>query len=304
MELVKELTNVGGAFYNKLNGRLVNFNLIDNVQIHNRKKRCLKIKLAEFGKIFFYKKALTKYIKESTPPALSAKYSGHTQIDNAAVKLNGLKRKKIFELLSQFKYTGFCRISVTNFKTYLGYIEIINKSSRIPLVLGKQYELFFIPEDSFELIDHSPPTNKLIQRIVKPAIQEINALGNSEINNVLFNSEKSGRCISNFVFTYNALGRNLMEDEDKAISFFINFGLDRGQIIYLLKIIGYKEMYGRYMKSLDRKVIPPNQEASYFAKGTNIHINNLLLFFETDIFPELKHHPKFSSTCMILSFLP
>ena len=151
-----EIKKVGGAFYNSINNSFISFNIVDNVQIDSENSETLKIELGRFGKIFFFKENLLKYIKEITPKGKPLKYVGHTQIENSTFKITGVRRKKFFEIISQFKNTGFCKISFKELKMYLGYIELVDKSTQEPLKQEEQLKFIFIPQDKFDFRDKCP----------------------------------------------------------------------------------------------------------------------------------------------------
>lgn len=287
-KFVGETKSVGGAFYNKINQQFVSFNIVDNVKIDSDNPECLDIKLAEFGKIFFFKKELEKYLRTITPKGKPLKYVGHTQIENTVVNLKGARRKKFFEIISQFKTTGFCKISFRELKMYLGYIEIIDKKTRKPINHSEQLKMIFLPEDKYEFIDSCPRYSIFERDFLKPAIKSINLDNNKDINNLMISKKlKTGRSITHLEFTFNALGKELTSDEKQCLGFFKEFGLGNEQIIYLLKRIGFKEMYGRYMKSVDRQVLD-DRSVIFIERKNGKKIEKIAGYFYTVLFPELK----------------
>lgn len=284
-----DIKSMGGAFYNNVNSRFVSFNLIDNVQIDESNAESLIIDLAKFGKIFFFKKALEDYITEVTPQGKLIKYTGHTTIDNkAAFNLKGKQRKKFFEIISQFKSKGFCKISFKELKMYLGYVEFLDKETQKPIERNEQLKLLFIPSDKYEMIDTCPRYSIFERDFLKPAIDAINKDGGKDINNLkISNKIKTGRSITHLEFTFNALGANLNQDEINCLEFFTGLGLDEEQVKYLLKRVGYKEMYGRYMHNVEPKIIGEEKTPKYYERNSGKEIKNLAGYFYKVLFKEL-----------------
>lgn len=285
-----EIKSIGGAFYNNVNSRFVSFNLIDNVQVDENDAESLIIGLAKFGKVFFFKKALEDYIQEVTPKGKSIKYTGHTTIDNkAAFNLKGKQRKKFFEIISQFKSKGFCKISFKELKMYLGYVEFIDKDTQRPIERNEQLKLLFIPSDKYEMVDRCPRYSIFERDFLKPAIDAINKDGGKDINNLkISNKIKTGRSITHLEFTFNALGAALSQDEEKAKEMFTGIGLDEAQVVYLLKRVGYQEMYGRYMHNVEVKSIEEDRKPRYYERGTGKEIKNMPGYFYKVLFKELQ----------------
>ncbi|UMB59227.1 replication initiation protein [Lutibacter sp. A80] len=288
-EFVEEIKQIGGAFYNNINNSFISFNIVDNVQIDYENSETLKIELGKFGKVFFFKEKLQEYIKEITPQGKPQKYCGHTQIENSAFKINGIRRKKFFEIISQFKNTGFCKISVNELKMYLGYIEIYDKTTLEPLKRDKQLKLIFIPKDKYDFKDSYPKYSVFERDFLAPAIKSINKDVSKDINNLkISRKKKTGRKITHLEFTFNALGKDLSEEETKCLKHFQDCGLDRTQVIFLLKRIGYKEMYGRWMENVERKVIEGESEAKYYERKTHKEIINISGYLYSVLFSELQ----------------
>ena len=285
-----DIKSMGGAFYNNVNSRFVSFNLIDNVQVDENDAESLIIDLAKFGKVFFFKKALEGYIQEVTPKGKLPKYTGHTTIDNkAAFNLKGMQRKKFFEIISQFKSKGFCKISFKELKMYLGYIEFVDIKTQKPIERNEQLKLLFIPSDKYEMIDNCPRYSIFERDFLKPSIEAINKDGGKDINNLKISKKiKTGRSITHLEFTFNALGAELTNDELECLKFFIDIGLDEEQVKYLLKRVGYKEMYGRYMHNVETKIVGEDKTPSYYERKNGKKIKNLSGFFYKVLFKELQ----------------
>lgn len=288
-EFVNEVKQVGGAFYNNINNRFISFNIVDNVQIDFENSETLKIELGRFGKIFFFKEKLQEYIKGITPQGKPIKYCGHTQIENSGFKINGIRRKKFFEIISQFKNTGFCKISVNELKMYLGYIEILDKETLEPLKREEQLKLLFIPEDKYDFKDRCSRYSVFERDFLIPAINSINKDISKDINNLkISKKKKTGRKITHLEFTFNALGKGLSEEETICLKHFQDCDLDKTQILFLLKRIGYKAMYGRWMENVERKIIQGEREAKYYERKTHKEIINIAGYLYSVLFPELQ----------------
>lgn len=290
-KLAREIKKVGGAFYNSINNSFISFNIVDNVQIDSENSETLKIELGKFGKIFFFKENLIKYIEEITPKGKPLKYIGHTQIENSSFRIIGARRKKFFEIISQFKNTGFCKISFKELKIYLGYIELVDKSTQKPLKQEEQLKFIFIPQDKFEFVDNCPRYSHFERDFLAPAIKSINDDISKDINNLRISRKtKTGRKITHLEFKFNALGKDLTQEEKECLKFFETLKLEREQVIFLLKRIGYKEMYGRWMKNVDRKVYDEDEIAKFYEKKTQKEIKNISGYLYSILFPELKRY--------------
>ncbi len=285
----EELTEVSGGFINRLDNTIVKFNLIQDAKIDSENSSLIKIKLTEWSKRFFFQKEMKNYIA-SLVKDKKIKYTGHTLIDNnIGSDLKGLKRKIFYEILSQFKHTGYCRISVFNLKQRLGYIKLVEKDTRKEVSKEKQLKMYFVPEDKYEYVDEKPRFNDLEKDFLKPAIKAINNSLQVDINNLMIkNKVKDGRKIVSLEFTFNALGHELTQEEIETKKMFMDLGLDEGQVHDMLKRIGYQEMYGRYMKNIRRRVDHNiSDKALFFDVETGQQIKNMGGYCYSKLFPEL-----------------
>lgn len=288
-KFANEIKNVGGAFYNKINRSFVSFSLVDNVQIDIDNPETLKIELGQFGKIFFYRENLLKYIAEITPFGSSLNYSGHSQINNTVFKIKGGRRKKFFEILSQFKNTGFCKISVIELKSYLGYIEVIDKKSKNSLKDENQLKFIFIPQNQFEFKDNQPKYSYFERDFLIPAIKSINNDINSDIKDLRITKKtKTGRRISHLEFQFTPLNQNLTKEEQRCITFFESVGLDKTQVLFLLRKLGYQEMVNRWKYNIIIKTNKNNRIPKYYEKESQKEIKNVSGFLYTILFKELQ----------------
>lgn len=289
-KFAEEIKKVGGAFYNNVNNSFISFNIVDNVQIDSENSETLKIELCKFGKIFFFKDNLQKYIIDITPKGKLAKYAGYTQIENSTFKIGGIRRKKFFEIISQFKNTGFCKISVKELKMYLGYIELIDKTTQKALKREDQLKYIFIPQDKYEFNDSYPRYSHFERDFLSPAIASINNDVSKDINNLrISKKQKTGKRITHLEFMFNALGKDLTDQENKCLELFTSLNLDKQQVIYLIKRIGYKKMLTRWMHHVEKRAFEGNQSAKYYERKNKKEITNISGYLYSVLFPELKN---------------
>lgn len=284
-----EIKQVGGAFYNSINNSFISFNIVDNVQIDSENSETLKIELGKFGKIFFFKKNLLKYIEDVTPKGKQLRYIGHTQIESSTFKIIGARRKKFFEIISQFKNTGFCKISFKELKMYLGYIELVDKLTQEPIKKEDQLKFMFISQDKFDFKDSCSRYSYFERDFLLPAIKSINRDISKDINNLRISRKtKTGKRITHLEFKFNALGKDLNKDEKECLKFFEAHKLEREQIIFLLRRIGYKEMYGRWMRNVEKRVYEKDKIAKFYERESKKEILNISGYLYSILFPELK----------------
>lgn len=284
---VTELKDLGGAFYNRINHQYVSFNIVDSVSIDFTSPERLRIKLAQFGKIFFFEEELKSYIKKITPKGRPLKYHGHTQFENSIVRMKGFKRKRFYELLSQFVTTGLFKISFIELKVQLGYIEVINKETKRPLPYNEQLKMIFFQEDQFEIVDTCQRFSVFERDFLKNFIKANNEDPTKRIKNLKLKEKlKTGRSITHLVFTFDPIHKNLKEEEKKIVETLQEAGLSMNQSIYLLKGIGQKEVFSRWIMHIDRKMV--EGEVQYIKKSDNTIITNLSGYMYTNLYPELQ----------------
>lgn len=291
---VMELKNIGGAFRNKINNSFVSFNIIDNVQINPEDAQSLNIQLAKFGKIFFFKDCLEEYIREVSPLGQIRRYSGHTKIEDSVINLKGFRRKKFFELVSQFKSTGYFKIALLELKMVLGFVQIIDKNTKEPIEeIEKQLSFIFSPDETnYTIIDKGSRYSIFERDFLVPAIKAINSDKNKDINNLkIRNKLKTGRKITHLEFTFNSLKKEYTEEEQIALNTFVKLGLDETQVQFLLKRIGYMEMYGRYNKYIKKDVDYDKNQVYYnrLSDDQKQKIENMSGFLYKVVFPELRN---------------
>lgn len=286
------LININGGFYNKQTASTVLFNLFSDVEVNDLNPKEYIISFANFGKIFFYEKFALEYAKTSKIQ--------YTQIESSIIDLKGEKRKKFFELLSQYKSTGFYKVSLEEFKTLLGFIVYTHEEGNETKERQQlQLKLLFQPEDQNK--DHKKKEylkvwSEFKRVFLDPAIEEFNSNSNLDISNIICNPMKTGRKITGLHFTFQKrLNKQTMEPEMlNAIKHFKDYGLNENQIMFLLQRIGYKEMFNRFMnavtfnRSYDDKASKYFHQKIWFDNATGEEIKNLGGYLYDKIFPELK----------------
>lgn len=291
--VINGLRDINGVFYNKPTKTTVFFNLVDSVEISDTDSNEFKIRFANFGKIFFYRKFAIEYVESSKVP--------YTQIEKNIIDLKGEKRKKFFELLSQYKETGIYRVSLEEFKILLGFIEYSNKDEAPQSMEIKQLQLEFlfdnkeVPED-FERIEYLKVWGEFKRVFLDPAIEEINQNSKLDIDNITYIAKKTGRKITGLEFRFKKrLKRDNLSDQDKrALTYFKDYGLNESQVIFLLQRIGYSEMYRRLNEMItfnnhyDNKTSSQYKRKVWFENSTGNEINNLGGYMYDKMFPELK----------------
>ena len=155
--------------------------------------------------------------------------------------------------------------------------------------MENQMKFIFIPNNKFEFVDKYPLYSRFENDFLIPAIKNINSDSSKDINNLTISKKtKTGRKITHLEFKFNALGKDLSDEEITCLNMFLNLKLDKQQVLFLLKRIGYKEMYGRFMKNIDRRVTESDSEAKFFDRKNNREINNIPGYLYKVLFPELQ----------------
>jgi hypothetical protein len=287
------LININGAFYNKQTASTVHFNLISDVEVSDLNPKEYIISLANFGKIFFYEKFALEYAKNSKIQ--------FTQIEDNIIDLQGGNRKKFFELLSQYKSTGFYKVSLEEFKSLLGFIVYTHQEENETKETQQlQLKLLFQPDDQnviFERVEYLKLWSEFKRVFLDPAIEDFNCNSNLDISNIVFTPIKTGRKITGLHFTFQKrLDKESMEPEMlNAIKHFKEYGLNENQVMFLLQRIGYKEMYNRFMNSVtfnrsyDDKGSKYYHQKIWFDTATGEEIKKLGGYLYEKVFPELKN---------------
>lgn len=289
-DLCNGLININGVFYNTSSKTTEFFNLIDSVSISDENSNEFLIRLANWGKIFFYEKYAIEYAKQSNIQ--------YTQIVRSIIDLKGSKRKKLFELLSQFKSTGVYRVPLDELKTLLGFIVYKNEHDNSKQTQQIQLKFLFEPfpvTADFEKIEYLPRWVDFKRVFLDTAIEEFNSNQNLDISHISYDAIKSGRKITNIHFRFQKRIdlENLSEVHKTTLSNFLLYGLQQSQILFLIQRIGHENMYNRFNNELifnpffDDKNHKNYRQKQWFIKSTMEPVNNLGGFLFDKVFKEL-----------------
>lgn len=292
LEIMQGMRDIKGSFRNQYTGQFVTFNLIDNVSINPAAPSELEVKLAEYGVIFLYEKALSEYVEKSKAFLPDYKKNnnsgkGFTQIEKNVVSLNSTPQKKLFEMLSRFKMKGWMRITVFDLKLALGFITIKLKGSNVSAE-AEQLNLIFSNDETndIEKVEKLTVFSDFKRRFLDVAINEINNNPQLDITNLKFTTLKTGNKITTLHFTFKKkMNKENMSDEElKCFNYFVNFGLTESQIFIVLDRIGYENMYA----SFNAKIVSKKSSYGYkfYDNTTNSEINNLAGFLYEKVFNE------------------
>ncbi|WP_312306360.1 replication initiation protein [Chryseobacterium sp.] len=286
------LINITGIFYNKQTSSTVLFNLFSNVEVSDLNPKEFIISFADFGKIFFYEKFALEYTK-------TAKIQ-YTQIESSIIDLKGEKRKKFFEILSQYKSTGFYKVALEEFKNLLGFIVYLKEEkNEINENQQMQLKLLFQPDEQqkiFEKKEYLKSWSEFKRVFLDPAIDDFNSNSKLDISNIKCIPIRNGRKTTGLHFTFQKrLDKETLEPEMlNAIKQFKEYGLNENQIMFLLQRIGYREMFNRFMNAVSFNRYYDLKESKYFRQKiwfdntTGEEIKKLGGYLYDKVFPELK----------------
>lgn len=292
LSLCEGLISINGAFYNKQTSSTVFFTLFDNVEVSEIDPKEFIITFANYGKVFFYEKFALEYAKSSKIQ--------YTQIESSIIDLKGEKRKKFFEVLSQFKSTGFYKVSIEELKTLLGFIVYHQNEDSGGEATGQmQLKLLFQGEEEhpdYERREYLKSWSEFKRVFLDPAIEEFNQSPKLDLSNIKYETIRTGRKITGLHFTFQKKLdiENLTDEMKNALNYFLNYGLTEKQIIFLFQRIGHKVMFSRVNDSItfnqhyDKKDSPHYHQKKWFDNKTGNEIKNLGGFLYEKVFPELK----------------
>lgn len=283
-KFTENLITFNGIFINKITNQLVNFNLISTVRIDIDNPENLNIKLAEFGLIFFYKNKMEEYVKDLNNNQINKKQIGYTRIHNNVIKINSARRKKFYELLSQYKETGIYKTNFNYLKIILGIVELYNEDNKKISINDPQYRIIFSENnvDSYIKKDIYKKFSQFDHKFLRPTIDYFNNNKELDIHNIVYTTIKKGRKTIGIEFRFISRGQNLNEEQLTCKETFIHYGLEETQIIYLMKRIGVRECYGRF-----KQYVTIKQEGTtkvYYERHSNKQIDNLGGYLYTKVF--------------------
>lgn len=287
------LMNIGGSFYNKHIRGVTLFNIFSEVNILDVNPNEFSIKFTDWGKRFFYEKYAREYAQSLNIP--------HTQIEKNIIYLNGDKRKKFFELLSQYKSTGLYRVSLEHFKSLLGFIEYVPKNGNETVYEdGFPVQLKFLFEEGYdtsdyEKIEYLKRWADFKKNFLDPAIEAFNNNPKLDISNIQYTTMRTGRKITGLEFRFQKrmVEEELNSEQKVALQSFMDYGLNKSQILFLFQRIGYRVMWERFNNAVtfnnryDDKDSPLYRKKIWFCNETKEQIRDLAGFLYKKVFPEL-----------------
>lgn len=291
LEMCDGLRSINGVFYNTNTKTTVFFNVIDSVSVSDENPNEFKIKFASMGKVFFYEKFALDYAEDNRIQ--------YTQIESSIIDLKGDKRKKMFELLSQFKSTGIYRVSLEELKTLLGFIVFINEKDKSSKSQQMQLKFLFDKSnltDDYERIEYLTRWADFKRVFLDPAIADFNSNEKLDISHISYSTIKKGRKITSLHFKFQKRldKSNLSTLHKTAVTHFTSFGLTENQVLFLLQRIGQENMYNRVNSAITFNNHFENSESKYyrrkiwFTNDTGEEIKNLSGYLYEKVFPELK----------------
>lgn len=292
LDICRGLITIDGVFYNKTTKTTEFFNLIDSVSVNNENANEFIVRLANFGKIFFFEKYGLQYAQKSKVE--------YTQIESSIIDLKGDKRKKLFELLSQYKSTGIYKVSLEELKVLLGFIIYNNVKTKNGGDLALQLKFLFEPKEvtsDFEKVEFLPLWSEFKRVFLDPAIANFNDNEKLDISHISYTTIKLGRKVTNIHFSFQKRlnASNLSEQHKIALKSFTEYGLNESQILFLLQRIGHENMYNRFNQSVTFNNYYDNKESKYyrqkiwFENASGKEIKNLGGFLYEKVFSELSN---------------
>lgn len=275
----KELTSLNGVIYNVNTENIEFFNIIDKVTVNSRDPENFIVRFASWGRIFFFEKFALEYAQESQ--------IRYTQIEKNIIDLQSVKRKKFFELLSQYKETGLYIISLSKLKTLLGFVIYDFEAE------PKQLNLF---DEGRE------PTKEFLKTwydfrkvFLDPAVNEINSNTSLDISNLEYITIKKGTKIVSLEFTFKKRIRanQLSQEQKNALVYLQKYGLNESQILFLLQRLSTGEIFTRinqritYNNHYDNKKSPNYRRHVWFENETGAEIKNLGGFLYERVFGDI-----------------
>ncbi|RNA63929.1 replication initiation protein [Chryseobacterium nematophagum] len=294
LKFCEGLVDINGMFYNKQTSSTVFFNLFSDVEVNDLNPKEFTISFANFGKIFFYEKFAMEYAKTSKIQ--------YTQIESSIIDLRGDKRKKFFEILSQYKQTGFYKVSLEEFKKLLGFIVYVNHPNDSNSIDNQHIQLRLLFQgdeysNKYKRQEYLQSWSEFKRVFLDPAIEDFNSKTKLDISNIGYKTIRTGRKITGLHFTFQKRLEKaaLSEDMLRAIKYFTEYGLTESQTVFLLQRIGAKEMYHRFNlactfnRNYDEKNSKYFRQKIWIDNATGETIKKLGGFLYEKVFPELKN---------------
>lgn len=292
-EFCNQLITAGGVFYNKREKSVNFFNILGGVKVLEENTNEFQIEFTNWGKRFFYEKYAREYAQSVNIP--------HTQIEKNIIYLNGDRRKKFFELLSQYKATGLYRVKLEHLKSLLGFIEYVPKNNMGDTIgaFPIQLKLLFEEDDSemknYEKVEYLKVWYDFRKNFLDPAIEAFNNNPKLDISNIQYSTMKTGRKITGLEFRFQKrmVEEELNNEQKVALQSFMDYGLTKAQILFLFQRIGYRLMWERFNSAVtfnnryDDNESPLYRKKIWFSNETKEEIRDLSGFLYKKVFPEL-----------------
>lgn len=284
------LRSINGVFYNKQSKTTVFFNVIDNVEVSDENGNDFIITLAKWGKIFLYEKSAREYFNKSPVE--------YTQIESSIIDLKGDKRKKFFEILSQYKSSGILIISLEKLKILLGFIVYGNETDKSEKSQQLQLKFLFEPgeiPDEYKRVEYLISWSEFKRVFLDPAINDFNTNKKLDIGAISYTTIKVGRKVTHLNFSYPKRldVDNLSPAHKTALNDFLRFGLNESQILFLLQRIGHQNMYKKFNEAVTFNQSYDNKDSKYyhqkiwFDNQTKAAIINLGGFLYQKVFEDI-----------------
>lgn len=291
LEICSGLIHINGVFYNTQTKITEFFNVIDSVSVSDEDANEFIVRFAKWGKIFFYEKHALEYANKTRVQ--------YTQIESSIIDLKGDKRKKLFELLSQFKATGIYRVSLEELKVLLGFIVYKNEKNKSETAKQLQLKFLFDTKEispDYERVEYLARWAEFKRVFLDPAINDFNSNEKLDISHISYETVKVGRKITNLHFKFQKRLdiNNLSEVHQTALKSFLAYGLTESQILFLLQRIGQENMFNRFNKAVTFNQHYDNKESKFyrqkiwFNNEAGEEIKNLGGFLYEKVFTELK----------------
>ncbi|AZI21518.1 replication initiation protein [Chryseobacterium taklimakanense] len=263
LEICSGLIHINGVFYNTQTKITEFFNVIDSVSVSDEDANEFIVRFAKWGKIFFYEKHALEYANKTRVQ--------YTQIESSIIDLKGDKRKKLFELLSQFKATGIYRVSLEELKVLLGFIVYKNEKNKSETTKQLQLKFLFDTKEispDYERVEYLARWSEFKRVFLDPAINDFNSNEKLDISHISYETVKVGRKITNLHFKFQKRLdiNNLSEVHQTALKSFLAYGLTESQILFLLQRIGQENMFNRFNKAVTFNQHYDNKESKFIGK--------------------------------------
>lgn len=289
VKFCKEMITLNGVIYNIQTQNIEFFTIIDKVSMNPVSPENFTVSLASWGKIFFYEKFAKEYAKESKIQ--------YTQLEKNIIDLKGEKRRKLYELICQFKATGIYNVSLEELRAKLGFsLYEYDSSEYIPENVRSEKQLRLLFEDKQPTKEVLSSWRSFKQVFLDPAVASINERDDLDIRKLSYETTKKGRKIVGLVFTFHrrVIVELLCEEDKRTLKFFTDLGLNEKQVLFLLQRLGSKKMMERSEKmmafnpDINKKESPNYNRRAWFERENGVEIKNTGGYLYDKVFSELR----------------